>query len=174
MHSITQELSDLQFCAHFLFLRDLDIHTPLEPTGFSLRNFCCTRSEVLRAVLKRIRVLWDVTPSGCVILSWHFKGSCHLQLHWYSVHEELDWSPLKMRAIRSSKTHGTTYQATQLKSQETGSVIKFLPLLYRSILSLNLAMYYVLRCSHDQHKSTRMKYSMTTLSKRVVCIKDRP
>lgn len=111
MHSIIQELSDLQFCTHFLFLRDMDIHAPLEPTGFSLWNFCCTRSEALRATLKKLRVLWDVTPSRCVT-PWRFKGSCHLQLQRYSVHAELDWSPLKMKATRSSKTQGTTYPAT--------------------------------------------------------------
>jgi hypothetical protein len=79
-----------------------------------------------------------------------------------------------MRAIRSSKTQGTTYPATQLKSQETGSLIKFLLLLYRSLLSLNLATYYVLKYSHDQNKQINSHGTLsrrTTLSEHVF-IKD--
>lgn len=79
-----------------------------------------------------------------------------------------------MRATRSSKTQGTTYPATQIKSQETGSLIKFLLLLYRSLLSLNLATYYVLKYSHDQHKQINSHETLsrrTTLCEHVVFIK---
>lgn len=80
-----------------------------------------------------------------------------------------------MKATRSSKTQGTTYPATQLQSQETGSLIKFLLLLYRSLLSLNLATYYVLKHSHDQHKqinSHEILSRRTNLSEHVAFIKD--
>lgn len=80
-----------------------------------------------------------------------------------------------MRAIRSSKTLGTTYPATQLKSRETGSLIKVLLLLCRSLLSLNLATYYVLKYSHDQQKQINSHETMsrrTTLCEHVMFIKD--
>jgi hypothetical protein len=76
---------------------------------FKIVNMKHARFEVLRPVVMKSSIFWDITPCIPLKVDWRFGGTSHSSLAWYLLQADscLVYSTLKMEAMCSSETRLT-------------------------------------------------------------------